>query len=79
MPDFIKTTKVLTEAADDKYIIFQSAIDKLSKHIQTKYPEVIAEYMPSDGGIVFIGLENTEVEGHEFYGIEDLIKRLGKR
>lgn len=79
MPDFIKTTKVLTEAVADKYIIFQSAIDKVSKHIQTKYPEVIAEYLPSDGGIVFIGLENTEVEGHEFYGIEDLIKWLGKR
>lgn len=79
MPDFIKTTEALTKAVDDKYIIFQSALDKVSKHIQTKYPEIIAEYMPSDGGIVFIGLENTEVEGHEFYGIEDLIKWLGKR
>lgn len=79
MKDFIKTTKVLTKAVDDEYIIFQSTIDKVSKHIQTKYPEVIAEYMPSDSGIVFIGLENTEVEGREFYGIEDLIKWLGKR
>lgn len=79
MTDFIKTTKVLTKAAADEYIIFQSKIDEVSKHIQTKYPEVIAEYMPTDCGIVFIGLENTEVEGHEFYGIEDLIKWLGKR
>lgn len=79
MTDFIKNTKVLTKDVVDKFIIFQSAIDKLSKHIQTKYPEVIAEYTQSDGGIIFIGLENTEVEGHEFYGIEDLIRCLGER
>ena len=79
MTDFIKTTKVLAKAVDDEYIIFQSKIDEVTKHIQSKYPEVTAEYMPSDGGIIFIGLENTEVEGYEFYGIENLIKRLGKR
>lgn len=79
MTDFIKTAKGLIDAVRNEYIVFQTAIDKVSKHIQTKYPEVIAEYMPSDGGIIFIGLENTKVEGLEFYRLEDLEKKLGKR
>ena len=77
--DFVKNAKVLSKAVCDEYIIFQSKIDELTKHIQTKYPEVIAEYMPTDCGIVFIGLEDTQVKGREFYGIDDLVKWLGRR
>ena len=69
MEDFIEIAKELMNDAKDEYIAFQGAIDKVSKHIQTKYPEVIAEYMPTDCGIVFVGLENTEFEGFEFYSL----------
>lgn len=79
MDEFIRIINKLTEVAVKKQDEAQTAIDNVSKMIQTKYPEVTAEYLSSDGGITFIGLEDTEVEGFEFYGIENLISRLGER
>ena len=79
MTGFTKTLKRLIETAQNEYVVFQSAIDEVSKYVRTKYPEVIAEYMPSDGGITFIGLDGTDVAGREFYSVEDLQNWLGKR
>ena len=79
MDEFIKIANKLIENAKKKQLAAQKAIDEVSRFVQTKYPEVIAEYMPSDGGITFIGLEDTEQEAMEFYGVENLINFLGKR
>lgn len=77
--EFIKTANNLIEYAEKKQLEAQSAIDEVTRYIQSKYPEVTSEYLPSDGGITFIGLQDTEVETQEFYGVENLIKRLGQR
>ena len=76
---FVQRAKQLIEIARQKQIEAFIAINDVSRHIQSKYPEVIAEFMPSDGGIIFIGLEGTDVETQEFYGIENIIERLGER
>ena len=76
MAKFYKNLEKLENIAISQHIVFQLAIDKVSDYVQIKYPEVIAEYMPSDGGVVFIGLEGTEVAGREFYGVKDFSNLL---
>ena len=62
---FEEQIKALSEIAHKKYNEFQRAVDEVTKLIQTKYPELTAEFEVSDGGIIFINDKTME----EFYGI----------
>ena len=73
--EFKNKIKELSEIAHKKQIEFQSAVDNVTKLIQTKYPELTAEFEASDGGIIFINNETME----EFYGIEHVYEYFGKR
>ena len=48
MNEFIKTANILIKYAEKKQNEAQSAIDEVTRHIQSKYPEVTSEYLPSD-------------------------------
>ena len=52
--NFEEQIKILSDIAVKKNIEAQNAVAEVTKLIQTKYPELIAEYLISDGGIVFI-------------------------
>ena len=77
MNEDVFKTKIekLSEFAHKKQAEFQSAVDDVTKMIQTKYPELIAEFEVSDGGIIFINDKTME----EFYSIENVYDFLGKR
>ena len=57
---FVQRAKQLIKIAQQKQIEAFRAINDVSRLVQSKYPEVIAEFI--DGGIIFIGLEETDVE-----------------
>lgn len=67
--------KELSEIAYKKQAEFKSAVDNVTKLIQTKYPELTAEFEVSDGGIIFINDATME----EFYSIEHVYEYFGKR
>ena len=73
--EFETKIKELSEIAFNKKNDFQNAVDEVTKLIQTKYPELIAEFEVSDGGIIFIDDSNMG----EYYSIEDVYKYLGRR
>lgn len=73
--DFKYKIKVLSDIAVNKNIEAQNAVAEVSKLIQTKYPELKAEYFISDGGIVFIDDSNMK----EYYNFEQIIKDFGER
>lgn len=73
--EFGNKIKELSEIAHKKQVEFQSAVDEVTKLIQTKYPELTAEFEASDGGIIFINDKTME----EFYDIEHVYECLGKR
>ena len=72
---FEEQIKALSEIAYKKQVEFKSVVDNITKLIQTKYPELTAEFEVSDGGIIFINDETME----EFYDIEHVYDYFGKR
>ena len=72
---FENKIKNLEKDIISKFIIFDNSVSRMTKLIQTKYPELRAEYSISDGGIIFINDDTME----EFYGIENVYEMLGKR
>ena len=75
MKDFKTKLKELYEIARKKQSEFQSAVDNVTKLIQTKYPELRAEYSISDGGIIFIDDSNMK----EYYNFEQIFGDFGER
>lgn len=72
---FEEQIKALSDIAVKKNIEAQNAVAEVTKLMQTKYPELVAEFEVSDGGIIFINDETME----EFYGIEHVYEYFGKR
>lgn len=72
---FENKIKNLEKDIVSKFIIFDNSVSKMTQLIQTKYPELRAEYSASDGGVIFINDNTME----EFYGIENVYEMLGKR
>jgi hypothetical protein len=72
---FEEQIKALSDIAVDKNIEAQNAVAEVTKLMQTKYPELTAEYFISDGGIVFI----DDSSGREYYNFEQIIQSFGKR
>jgi hypothetical protein len=73
--DFEKQIKRLSAAAINKNIEAQNVVAEVSKLIQPKYPELVAEYSISDGGIIFID-DSTMAE---YYSLEHIYQELGRR
>lgn len=73
--DFEKQIERLSAIAVEKNIEAQNAVSNVTKLIQTKYPELEAEYSISDGGIIFI----KDSTMSEFYGLEQVYLVLGRR
>lgn len=71
---FISQAEKLIKKTEKKWSNFEIAINKVVAHIQTKYPNIEAQYMSSDGGIIFID-DSTMAE---YYGVEDLVERYKK-
>ena len=72
---FEEQIKALSEIAHKKQSEFQSAVDNVTKLIQTKYPELTAEFEVSDGGIIFI----DDSDMTEYYNFEQIIRDFGRR
>lgn len=73
--DFEKQIKRLADIATKKNGIAQNAVNEVSKLIQSKYPELVAEYSISDGGIIFI----DDSTMREYYNFEQIYIELGRR
>ena len=72
---FEEQIKRLSDVATKKNCIAQDAVNAVSKLIQTKYPELVAEYSISDGGIIFI----CDSTMREYYNFEQIYLELGRR
>ena len=72
---FEEQIKALSDIAREKQAEFQSAVDNVTKLIQTKYPELTAEFEVSDGGIIFI----DDSDMTEYYNFEQIVKDFGRR
>ena len=72
---FEEQIKTLSDIAANKNIEAQNAVAEVSKLIQTKYPELAAEYSISDGGIIFIDDSNMQ----EYYNFEQIVRDFGRR
>lgn len=73
--DFEEQIKALADIAVMKNIEAQNAVAEVSKLMQTKYPELAAEYSISDGGIIFID-DSTMAE---YYNFEQIVRCFGER
>lgn len=73
--NFKEQIERLSDIAEKKFCIAQSAVDEVTKSIQTKYPELVAEYSISDGGIIFIDDSTMK----EYYNFEQIYQQLGRR
>jgi hypothetical protein len=73
--DFEEQIKRLSDVATNKNIEAQNAVAEVSKLIRSKYPELVAEYSISDGGIIFID-DSTMAE---YYSLEHIYHELGRR
>ena len=73
--DFEEQIKRLSDVAANKNIEAQNAVAEVSKLIQSKYPELIAEYSISDSRIIFIDDSTME----EYYSLEHIYQKLGRR
>lgn len=67
--------KTLSDIAAKKNIEAQAAVAEVSRLMQTKYPELIAEYSISDGGIIFIDDSNMG----EYYDFKQIHRDFGRR
>lgn len=72
---FEEQIKRLSDIAVKKNYIAQNAVAKVTKLVQTKYPELVAEYSISDGGIIFI----DDSTMNEYYNFEQIYLKLGRR
>ena len=72
---FEEQIKALSDIAVKKNIEAQNAVAEVSRLIQTKYPELTAEYSISDGGIIFIDDSNMK----EYYSFEQIVGDFGER
>ena len=72
---FEEQIKELSDVAVKKNIEAQNAVAEVSKLIQTKYPELMAEYSISDGGIIFI----DDSDMGEYYNFEQIVRDFGER
>lgn len=73
--DFEEQLKKLSDIAVEKNIIADNAVSEVSMLMQSKYPELEAEYSISDGGIIFIDGSNMA----EYYTLEQIYQVLGRR
>lgn len=73
--NFEEQIKRLSDIAVKKNCIAQNAVAVISKLMQTKYPELEAEYSISDGGIIFINDSTME----EYYNFEQIYLKFGRR
>lgn len=73
--NFEKQLKKLSDAAVKKNVIADNAVSAVSRLLQSKYPELVAEYSISDGGIIFIDDSNMA----EYYSLEHVYQVLGRR
>ena len=73
--EFKKQIKELSEIAHKKQAEFQNAVAEVTKLIQTKYPELVAEYSISDGGIIFI----DDSDMAEYYNFKQIVRDFGRR
>lgn len=73
--NFEEQLKRFSDIAIKKFCIAQNAVDEVTKLMQTKYPEIVAEYSISDGGIIFINDSTME----EYYNLEQIYQQLGRR
>lgn len=67
--------KRLSDIAEKKNCIAQNAVAEVTKLMQTKYPELVAEYSISDGGIIFIDDSTMK----EYYNFGQIYLELGRR
>mgnify|MGYP003289620616 CR=1 FL=1 len=72
---FEEQIKDLSHTAVMKNIEAQNAVAEVSKLMQTKYPELVAEYSISDGGIIFI----NDSDMKEYYNFEQIVRDFGGR
>ena len=72
---FEERIKTLSDVAIEKMIKAQNTVSEITKLIQTKYPELEAEYSISDGGIIFI----DDSDMSEYYNFEQIIRDFGRR
>ena len=72
---FEEQIKILSDIVIEKMIKVQNTISEITKLIQTKYPELEAEYSISDGGIIFI----DDSDRSEYYNFEQIIRDFGRR
>ena len=75
MKEFFEQIKELSDIAVKKNRIAQNAVDDVTKLMQTKYPELEAEYSISDGGIIFI----DDSDMREYYDFEQIVRDFGER
>lgn len=73
--DFEEQIKRLSNVAVNKNVEVQDSVAEVSKLIQSKYPELVAEYSISDGGIIFIDDSNM----NEYYDFEQIVRDFGDR
>lgn len=72
---FEEQIKALSDIAVNKNIEAQNAVAEVTKLIQTKYPELTAEYSISDSGIIFI----DDSDMSEYYNFEQIFRDFGER
>lgn len=72
---FEEQIKTLSDVVIEKMIKVQNTVSEITKLIQTKYPELEAEYSISDGGIIFI----DDSDRSEYYNFEQIIRDFGRR
>lgn len=73
--NFEEQIKRLSDIAVKKNFIAQDAVAEVTKLMQTKYPELEAEYSISDGGIIFINDSTMK----EYYNFGQIYLELGRR
>lgn len=73
--EFEEQIKILSDVALEKNVMAQDAVNKVSKLMRSKYPELTAEYSISDGGIIFID-DSTMAE---YYNWEQIYQDFGRR
>lgn len=72
---FEKQIKKLCKIADKMSLKFQFSVDSVTKLIQTKYPELTANYSESDGGIIFV----NDSDMGEYYNLDQIYQTFGRR
>lgn len=72
---FEEQIEKLSDIAVKKNVEAQNAVAEVSKLMQTKYPELEAEYSISDGGVIFI----DDSDMTEYYDFKQIVRDFGER